>query len=276
MEAAVGRANRLVGAMRRKRIRPLRTSLVVMLAAALTAGPAIAERTQTGDLIAFIDGRVSPRVLPRDHLAPVALSLDAGIRPAPQTPLPRVTEIRLELAWRGTLDTQGLMACPWARLLSVDTRQAMKTCGPALVGKGAIFARVFLPNQTPFGLHAKLLAFNGKTKQGSPTVWVLAYTADPPGSVVIPFHVKHQPGRLHTVLVGLIPHSVGSWPHFAHFYIKIGRTFTYRGRSHSYLSASCPLPPRFTSGLISLASVTFGIANRPDINAEAVRTCRAA
>jgi hypothetical protein len=244
-----------------------------MLAAALMAGPALAERTQTGELIAFLNGRVSPRLLPRDHLAPVAVELDAGIRAAAETPLPHVREIRLELAWRGTLDTEGLMACSRTRLLSVDTRQAMKACGPALVGRGNIFARVFLPNQEPFGLHAKLLAFNGETRHGLPAVWVLAYAADPPGSVVIPFYVKHQPGPLHTVLVGIIPHSVGSWPHFAHFHMVISRRFAHGGRSHSYMSASCPLPPRFTAGLFLLARATF-VTEGPEITAETRRTCR--
>ena len=41
---------------------------------------------------------------------------------------------------------------------------------------------------------------------------------------------------------------------------------------HSYLSASCPLPPRFSSGLLSLARATFSIENSPDLNVEAVRT----
>jgi hypothetical protein len=250
-------------------------ALLVMLAVALMAVPALAERTQSGNLIAYLNGRVSPRTLPRDHLAPVAAHLDAGIRTSAQTPLPRVTEIRLELAWRGTLDTTGLMSCARKRLLSVDTRHAMQACGPALVGKGKIFARVFLPNQEPFGLHATLLAFNGKTKSGEPTVWVLAYSADPPGSVVIPFYVKHQPGPLHTVLVGVIPRSVGSWPHFAHFHMVISRRFAYRGRSHSYMSASCPLPPRFTSGLFLLARATFTTTDAPALTAETQRTCRA-
>jgi hypothetical protein len=239
------------------------------------AGPAFAERSQSGNLIAFLNARVAPRTLPRDHLAPVAIHLDAGIRTAEQTPLPRVTGIRLELAWRGTLDTDGLMACPRKRLLSVDTRGAMKACGPALVGTGKIFARVFLPNQTPFGLHAKLLAFNGKTSRGEPAVWVLAYSADPPGSVVIPFYVKHQPGPLHTVLVGIIPRSAGAWPHFAHFHMVISRRFAFRGRSHSYMAASCPLPPRLTAGLFLLARATFMVTEVPAIGAETMRTCRA-
>jgi hypothetical protein len=245
-----------------------------MLATALMAGPALAERTQTGDLIAFLNGHISPRALPRDHLAPVAISLDAGIQVAEQTPLPRVKKIRLELAWRGTLDTEGLMVCREARLLSVDTRHAMKACGPALVGEGSIFARVFLPNQEPFGLHAKLLAFNGKTRRGEPAVWVLAYSANPPGSVVIPFFVKHQPGPLHTVLVGIIPHSAGSWPHFAHFHMFISRRFAYSGSMHSYMSASCPLPPRFTAGLFLLARATFTVTEGPELTAQTRRTCR--
>jgi hypothetical protein len=246
-----------------------------MLVAAVVAGPVVAERTQTGDLITFLNGQISPRALPRDHLAPVGVSLDAGILPATETPLPRVEKIKLELAWRGTLDTEGLMVCREARLLSVDTRQAMRACGPALVGKGSIFARVFFPNQEPFGLHASVLAFNGKTRHGLPAVWVLAYSADPPDSVVIPFYVKHQPGPLHTVLVGVIPQSVGSWPHFAHFHLSISRRFTYRGRTHSYMSASCPLPPRLTAGLFLFARATFSIENGPDLNAETRRTCRA-
>jgi hypothetical protein len=250
-------------------------TLVVVLAAASIAGPAVAERTQSGDLIGFLNGRVSPRVLPRDHLAPVAISLDAGIHPAANTPLPRVTKIELELAWRGTLDTKGLMVCRRRRLLSVNTRQALEACGPALVGRGKLFARVFLPNQTPFGMHADLLAFNGKTKQGWPAVWVLAYAADPPASVLIPFYVKHQPGPLHTVLVGFIPHSVGPWPHFAHFHLEISRHFSYEGRSHSYMSASCPLPPRLTAGLFLLARATFTMMERPALTTETMRTCRA-
>jgi hypothetical protein len=255
--------------------RLLRASLVVVVAAALMAGTAVAERTQSGDLIGFLNGRVKPRLLPRDHLAPVAVSLDAGLHPTADAPLPRVTEIKLELAWRGTLDTRGLMVCRRARLLSVNASQAMEACGAALVGRGKLFARVFLPNQAPFGMHATLLAFNGKTKQRWPAVWVLAYSANPPASVVIPFYVKHQPGPLHTVLVGAIPHSVGPWPHFARFHLDIARHFTYQGRSHSYMSASCPLPPRLTAGLFLLARATFTLSERPDLTTETERTCRA-
>ena len=242
---------------------------------ALIAGRAEAERSESGNLIVFLNGGIAPRKLPRRHPAPVAVRLQAGIRTAVRVPLPRVRAIRLELAWRGSLDTRGLPICPQARLHSVDSSQAIAICGRALVGRGRLYDRVFIPGQAPFGLHAHLLVFNGRTRQGHTAVWVQAYSGNPPVSFVLPFHVRHQPGPFRTVLVSVVPRSVGPWPHFAHFQIVVGRRFSYRGQLHSYMSASCPVPPRFTEGFLSFARATFNLAEGDRIRAEAVRSCRA-
>lgn len=251
-------------------------ALAIGLALIPLVAPVEAERAQFGDLIVHLNGGISPLKLPRHRLAPVGVSLEAGIRTEDHTPVPRVKEIRLELAFRGTLFTHGLPVCPRTRLRSVDTREAMKACGGALVGKGGIYSRISVPGQEPFGLHSRLLAFNGKTPRGAPGVWVLAYAPKPPVSVLLPFHVRHQPGEFHTVLVGVVPRSIGPWPHFANFHIDVSRTFAYRGRTRSYLSASCPLPPRLTAGFLSLARATFIVAgkNQP-LQVETVRSCRA-
>lgn len=249
---------------------------VALAALALVAGPVRAERSETGNLIVFLKGGIAPRTLPRKHSAPVAVRLQAGIRPAETAPLPRVKSIKLELAWRGALFTDGLPICPEVRLHSIDIRQAIGVCGRALVGRGRLYDRVFIPGQDPFGLHAQLLAFNGKTKRGHTALWVLAYSPNPPVSFVLPFHIRHQPGPFRTVLVTEVPRSIGPWPHFAHFHMVVSRHFYYRGKTHSYLSASCPLPPRFTSGFLSLARATFNLAEGPELRAETVRSCRAA
>jgi hypothetical protein len=250
--------------------------LAPLLILAASAIPVNAERIASGNLVAFLEGGISPRTLPRTHKTPVAVRLHGGIRTVEGVPLPRVKKVRLELAYKGVLDTRGLPLCPKVRLGAVNIREALSICRSALVGQGHLYARIFLPYQLPFGLHAHLLAFNGKTSQGHTAVWVLAYSSDPPVSFVLPFHVRRDPGGpFPTVLVSEIPRNVGPWPHFAQFNIVISRRFRHQGRMHSYLSASCPLPPRFTSGLLSLARATFTIEDGPDPTVETVRTCRA-
>jgi hypothetical protein len=259
------------GRGRRRALIPL--ALVVLVG--LLAAPVHGERAQFGSLIVYLRGGISPRKLPRDHSTPVSVRLQAGIQTADSIPLPRVKKIRLELAYRGALDTEGLAVCPRTRLRALDTRHAVEACGSAIVGTGNLYSRVFLPSQPPFGLHFQLLAFNGKTDRGQTAIWVLAYSPNPPVSFVLPFHVRRQSGPFSTVLVSVVPRNVGPWPHFAHFNMVVARHFRYLGRMHSYLRASCPLPPRFTSGLLSLARATFSIENHPDYNVETVRTCRA-
>ena len=203
------------------------------------------------------------------------MRLAGGIRTADNSPLPRVKEIKFAVAYRGQLFTRGLAVCPRARLRGADNPEAMQRCGPALVGRGHLYARVFLPSQAPFGIHASLLAFNGRTKHGKTAVWVHAYTPNPPVSFVLPFHVRRQPGAFHTVLETVVPRSVGPWPRFAHFQITVSRQFTFHGKRHSYLSASCPLPPHFTAGFLSFARATFSFADAPELTTESVRSCRA-
>jgi hypothetical protein len=249
--------------------------LAPLLTLAVLVIPVHAERNASGSLTVFLKGGISPRTLPRTHKAPVAVRLHGGIRTAQGVPLPRVKGVRLELAYKGVLDTRGLPLCPRARLRARNLPEAISLCGPALVGRGQLYARIFLPDQLPFGLHAKLLAFNGKTSQGRTAVWVLAYSPRPPVAFVLPFHVRRVPGPFPTVLVSVVPRNIGPWPHFARFSIVVSRRFRHQGRVHSYLSASCPLPPRFTSGLLSLARATFTIADGSNLSVETVRTCRA-
>ena len=239
------------------------------------AAPVYGERSQSENLIIYLRGGVSPRTLPRDHSSPVSVRLQAGIETANSVPLPRVKKIRLELAYRGALDTYGLPVCRRARLRALDTRHAIAACGAALVGRGSLYARVFLPSQAPFGLHARLLAFNGKTRRAAPRSGSSPTRPIHRSPSSCPSMSAASRGPFRTVLVSVVPRDVGPWPHFAHFSMVVSRRFRYLGRMHSYLSASCPLPPRFTSGLLSLARATFSIDDASRLNVETVRTCRA-
>lgn len=235
--------------------------------------PAQAERAQSGNLIVSLNGGIRPRKLPRSRPAPVAVHLSGRALTADRSPLPRVNWIRLELAWRGVMDTRGLPTCPRQRLRGTSSRQAVASCGGALVGRGRLFARVFVPNQTPFAVNAQLNAFNGRTAAGHHALLVHAFSLDPPVSFTIPFTVRRRPGN-HTVLVALIRRSAGPWPHVTSFQVSVSRRFLYRGKWHSYLSASCPVPHGFTAGF-SYARATYTFAGEDQLSTESVRSCRA-
>lgn len=251
------------------------TIALLLLAAVLGAALARGERAQKENLIVSLSGGISPRKLPRDRPAPVAVHLAGGIETSDGSPLPRVNWIKLELAWRGDLFTHGLPVCPRARLKSTDSPHALAACPGALVGHGRLFAKIFVPNQSPFGIHARLLAFNGLTKAGRPALWVHAYSTNPPVSFVLPFMVRHQRGAFRTVLVTTIRRSVGPWPHVANFQITVARDFTYRGKRRSYLTASCPVPQNLTAGFLSLARANYTFADGRTLHPQIVRSCRA-
>ena len=193
---------------------------------------------------------------------------------ADKTPVPRVNWIRLELAWRGVLHTKGLPVCPKKRLAGRLSDQAIRACGPALVGRGGLDAEIFVPYQEPFRIQAHLLVFNGKTKTGRPKVLVHAFTADPPVSFVIPFTVRHR---------GALPNRPD------HDDPQIGRPLAPRrrlprlrlaqiqlqGARVSYLSASCPIPKGFTAGFLSFARATYTFEGGKQMRTESVRSCRA-
>jgi hypothetical protein len=250
-------------------------ALCAAVALGLLGGTAGAERVQEGNLIASLNGGISPVTLPRDHAVPVSVYLEGGVDTADHSPLPRVNRLKLELGWRGELLTKGLPVCRQVSIRGLATGQALDRCGDALVGRGRLRAKIFLPDQTPFKVLAYLLAFNGRTKVGRRAVMVHAYTKDPPISFVIPFVVHRQTGAFHTILVTTLRRSVGTWPHVASFKVDIARSFVHDGRRRSYLNAKCPLPTTFTAGFISFARATYSFADGREVNVEAVRSCRA-
>jgi hypothetical protein len=245
------------------------------LLAALGAGLARGERTQRGNLIVSLDGSLTPLKLPRDRPAPVAVHLDGGLRTADGAVLPRVTRVELGLPDQGVISTRGLPTCSQRRLRNAKRADALAACRGALVGRGRLRADVVLPNQDPFTVDAGLLAFNGRTRGGRRAVLVHAFAAKPPTVVVLAFVLRHRGGRFGTALVADLPPTLGPWPHFAHFEITLSRRYSYRGRERSYLSASCPIPRRFTAGFFSFAHAGFTLLGGRQVGTGIARSCRA-
>lgn len=249
---------------------------VLTMAALATAitGPARAERRQYGELVVFLKGGISPQRLPRGRPAPVAVHLSGGLGTADGSLLPRVTRIEIGLPAAGSLSTHGLPACTARRLRNAKPPKALAACRPSLVGRGSLEAKVVLPGQGPFTVHAGLLLFNARV-DGRPAILLHAYATEPPIVVVLPFVLRHRRGTFANVLVADLPAALGPRPRLARFEMSLSRRYRYRGRSRSYLNASCSVPPAFTGGSFSLARSTYTLAGgqRPEV--EIARGCRA-
>jgi hypothetical protein len=240
----------------------------------LAVAPALAEQIGRPDVVVSFDGKVSPKVLPRRRPAPVSLELTGSVRGTEGAPPPRLQRIELAFGARGGLDTAGLSVCPRARLRNATQRQALARCSGAVVGRGEISAEVPLNPAEPVLARAQLIAFNGRSG-GRPAVWVHAYSASPPVSFVLPFYMR----RLRTGAYGVLMRSpvrraLGRWPRLRSFSVTLGRRYRVAGELHSYLSARCPLPPRFNVLSVPVARATYYFAPRPTLRQPILRRCR--
>ncbi len=246
--------------------------LLVAIGLALVGG-ARGERTQRGNLVFSLQGRISPLKLPRDHLAPISVHLVGGLRTIDGSTLPQVTQIELGLPRQGVLDARGLPVCSPRRLRSATSVGALAACRDALVGRGRLRAEVVLPDQAPLPIDTQLLAFNGRV-DGHPAVIVHAFGEGVPVAIVIRFLVEHRGSQLGTVLVARLPRALGPWPRLATFDLTLARRFEFQGERHSYLSASCPIPPALTAGYFSLARAGLRLAGGGQIGTTITRSCR--
>jgi hypothetical protein len=180
--------------------------------------------------------------------------------------------MRFALAGRSGIETRGLPVCPLSRLRHTRDREALRACGDALVGHGRAEVQARIPSQKPLPVDAKLLIFNGRTSTGRVALMMHAYAERPPVSVVIPFVLRHSRGDFGSALVA---RGLTSKPTISGFSMTLSRRFANHGAPRSFLVGTCPLPPRLTSGLISLALLEYRLRGGRRIAVDIVRTCRA-
>jgi len=241
---------------------------------ALAAGLAGAEQTGRAGIRASLDGRISPKRLPRDRPVPVSLHLSGWVRADEGGLPPRLNRIELAFEAERGVDTRGLPRCPRGRLLHATTRQALDRCGAALVGRGTIDTLVPLAPDDPLPARARALAFNGRWSGGR-AIWVHAYSASPPVSFVLPFYLRGGgSGAGNVSIEAPVARTLGRWPRLRSFHLTLGRRYSVAGVRRSYLSARCPAPPRLHIGYFR-ARATYRFSPRPTIPVAILRSCRA-
>lgn len=250
---------------------PIALALFALLGLATTGQ---AEQRIVDNIVVTFDGGIEPRALPRHETAPVSVSIASsfgstdGVDPPPQ-----LRTISIAINRRGKIFDRGLPTCRVRKIQPTTIRAARRICGGAIVGSGHIEVRVRLDNQLPFTFKGAMLIFNGRRSGGERRLLAQVYGRKPPSAFVLTFKVLKVQGELGTLIKTSLPQSARDWAYVTRFDMKLRRTYTYRGKRQSFISAACPAPDGFTIGFFKFAKADFGFADGTHVTQDLTREC---
>lgn len=249
-------------------------ALLCALFAAL-ASPASAELTQRGNLFIRFDGGIMPGALPRHADAPISVWINGTIRVLSRNRQPpSLRRISIALNRGGHLQTAGLPTCDRSQIDPATSAEALAVCRPALVGTGHFAGRAALPEQEPFPVNGRILAFNAVVN-GRTAILAHVYAGHPvPTSRIIVFQIHHRSGAFGTVLTGDLPVALNHYGYVRQISLRLHRRYRARGQLRSYLNASCAAPAGFPGTVFPFAraSMTFDDGRR--LSSTLSRSCR--
>lgn len=173
------------------------------------------EVTQEENLRVSVNGKLSPKKLPRKGTAPISVAVGWNIATTDGSPPPKLKTLGIEINRQGRFDTEGLPTCPIAKIQPATTQRALSNCRSALVGQGSFAAHIALKGQEgaeSYEAKGRLLVFNGESK-GKPVLLGQIYAAHPfATSFVITFKVSQiEKGTYGTALTATLPPALRSW-----------------------------------------------------------------
>ncbi len=242
--------------------RPGPLAALALALALLAAAPSAAETLQQEGIRLSFGGAIEPRALPRSRPVPVRLSLRAGIGGADGQPLPRLRHLAIAINRLGHLDAAGLPVCHFDQVQPATTANALAACGGALVGSGRFSASVHITEQVPYPSRGRIVAFNGRY-HGHPAILLHVYGTSPtPASYTLPLTIGHAHGVFGIVLRTSVARTTPSAGRVTGLSLQLGRSYSFHGRRHSYLSASCPAPRGSRFASFPFVRARLGFAGR--------------
>ena len=247
-------------------------ALVAILAIAVLAQ---AQTTQQGNLRVTVSGKLAPKKLPREGVAPISVSVGGQIATTDESLPPTLKTLKVELNRHGRLDYKGLPTCNYARIQPGSSAHALAGCRSSLVGEGTFNADITLSGQEPYPTQGKLLVFNS-VKGGKPVLYGHIYSPHPfATSFVIIFKVSQlKKGTYGIVLNAPLPKAMKSWGRLTGLEMTLDRRFNYKGRSHSYISSGCPAPKGFSATPFPLARTSFAFAGGAQLSSVLTGECK--
>jgi len=254
-----------------------RASLIgaALLVALGIAAAAAAEVQQQGNVIVAFDGGISPRALPRTGVAPVAVSVDSTFKSSDGSdPPPQLQTISIGINRAGKIYDRGLPTCRVRKIQPTTISAAKRICGSAIVGSGHVRVRVHFANQPPFTFKGPLLVFHAKRHNGKRRLLAQVYGRKPPSAFVLNFKIAQKGGEFGTVIYTSLPKVARKWAYVTHFDMRLRRTYAYRGKRRSYVSAGCAAPAGFPGAVYPFARSNFGFAGGKHVVTTIIRDCK--
>jgi hypothetical protein len=255
---------------------PSRFALAILLIAlAATAAIAQAEITQQGNLRVTVNGKMSPRALPRTGTAPIAVSVAGQISTTDETTPPQLQQLTIEINRHGRLDYQGLPTCKISQIQPASNARALSACRSSLVGEGKFFGTIILPGAAPYPIEGRLLVFNGN-EHGHQVLLGHIYSPHPfATSFVMIFQItSHRHGTYGTIFSTNLTKALGPKRNLTGIEMTLSRRYSFAGHRHSYLSSGCPAPKGFPGAVFPLARTTFTFAGHRTLTSTLTRSCK--
>jgi hypothetical protein len=251
-----------------------RIALLVGLAVLCLLGVAQAEVVSGGNVRVSFRGWISPQTLPRSEPAPIALHVAGDVVPIGAARPAALERVTVEINRNGVVTTRGLPICPWRRLESRTSSAALAICRDALVGTGHFTSHVDIPEQAPFPASGRMLAFNSVV-DGHPALVAHVYGVEPvPISQVLPMTFRRNGrGAFGSTLSVEMPEFGPDWGYVTGFDLTLERRYRYRGRTLSFLSASCPAPEGIHKAPFKAARGTYELAGGRTLTRTLSGTC---
>jgi hypothetical protein len=234
-----------------------------------------ADIVQEGNIRISFHGNIAPQKLPRKGVAPVSVQIGAKIKTVDGEKPPRLSQITLDINSHGVIDNTGLPTCPYGKLRNASAASARKVCGDAEVGHGNVTTRIGFPGQGEFAAPGPLIAFNAREKGKQAIFAYVNASGKFSTTFVIKFLVKKTHGTYGTSLVADVPPIASGSGYISAFDLSLKRRYSLRGQKHSYVSASCPLPPEVNTASFPLVRSTYGFEDGTKVVSILNKECRA-
>jgi hypothetical protein len=232
----------------------IRVTVVGAVVALIGAAGAFAGVAQVGPLVLRGDGGIFPTKLPKNGQAPIGGYIDGRLDTVDGSHPPAIRRVIVDLDRAFHVNAKGLPVCTETQLASRTTASAKKACRGSIVGSGEGTVEVAFPDQKPFSSKGQIVLFNGGIHGGATLLLIHAYVAVPAPTTVITTtkitRVRH--GRFGLHAIAEIPNIAAGAGSVTGFRFRIKRTFNYKKKEKSYITASCP-----TGLLFAKAEVQF-------------------